>query len=206
MTPWLSCWILTASWNQLSHVYVQLRSKHHWWYKSKIVTVSEINRQCDGCDWVQHANHQTTHSTSSRSSYLVQRTVCLEENTSTEQFGDDASDRPDVNGGTVSSRAHQDLRRSVVLSHDLLGHLGRPQVGAADPRQTKITDLSINKISNKQAETKTASGTHYVSVGIGYQWVLSRYQHRYHKHDIHNTDKISQSQSRMILRKTQVNG
>ena len=64
----------------------------------------------------------------------------LEQDAPRQQFGEDAADGPHVDGVGVVAAAHQQLRRAVVLRHDLLCH-GSPSVGLLYARQTEITDL-----------------------------------------------------------------
>ena len=49
----------------------------------------------------------------------------LEENPSTQELSENATDAPHVDGSGVMLGAHKDLRSSVILCHDLLGHVTR---------------------------------------------------------------------------------
>lgn len=64
----------------------------------------------------------------------------LEEDAPGEEFGEDASHGPHVDGVRVVPAAHQQFRGPVVLGHDLLSH-GAPAVRLLDAGQAEITDL-----------------------------------------------------------------
>jgi len=55
--------------------------------------------------------------------YLLHRSLCLEENSSTQQFRHDTADRPHINGRRVVTSPHQNLWSSVVLRHYFMCHL-----------------------------------------------------------------------------------
>lgn len=72
--------------------------------------------------------------------YLLDGTLGLEEDASAKQLGKDAAHRPDVDGVGIVPAPHQDLWRSVVLRHHLLGHVTR-LVQLLHSRQAKVTNL-----------------------------------------------------------------
>ena len=77
--------------------------------------------------------------------YLLHGTLGLEEDAPAEQLGEDAADRPDVDGGRVVLGAHQDLGRPVVLRDHLLRHVHR-LVRLGNPRQAKVTHLQTSSV------------------------------------------------------------
>lgn len=72
--------------------------------------------------------------------YLLDGTLSLEEDASAKQLGKDAAHRPDVDGVGIVPAPHQDLWRSVVLRHHLLGHVTR-RIRLLHSRQAKVTNL-----------------------------------------------------------------
>ena len=76
----------------------------------------------------------------SRYTYLLDGTLSLEEDVSTEQLCEYTANGPDVNGRGVVPCPHQDLGGAVVLGHHLLGHV-TVFVWLLDPRQAEVADL-----------------------------------------------------------------
>ena len=99
--------------------------------------------------------------------YLLNGGLSLEEDTAAEEFSEDAADAPDVYGGRVVTRSHQDLRSAVVLRHHLLRH-GFTSVGLLHARQSEITYLS-----RSQTETVISINPHIMAtetVAIRASW------------------------------------
>jgi len=71
---------------------------------------------------------------------LLNGTLCLEEDLTSQHLGNDASNRPHIHSSRVVSGAHEYLGSPVVLGHDLLGQRNA-RVVLLDPRQTKVTYL-----------------------------------------------------------------
>jgi hypothetical protein len=72
--------------------------------------------------------------------YLLNRTLSLEQDSTTQELAENAPNRPNVDCGRVVSRAHQDFRCTVILRDHLLCHvLGR--VGLFNARQSKVANL-----------------------------------------------------------------
>lgn len=81
-----------------------------------------------------------TTATGGVSGYLLDGTLGLEKDASSEQFSEDTAHGPDVDGVGVMTAAHQDLGRSVVLRHHFLSHVTR-LVRLLHTSQAKVTDL-----------------------------------------------------------------
>lgn len=75
-----------------------------------------------------------------RTTYLLNWTLCLEENTSSQQFSKNAAHTPDINCSWIVTRSHQNLWCTVVLCHHLLCHV-LWLIRLFYPCQTKVTDL-----------------------------------------------------------------
>lgn len=73
--------------------------------------------------------------------YLLDGTLGLEEDASAKQLGKDAAHRPDVDGVGIVPAPHQDLWRSIVLRHHLLGHVTR-RIWLLHSCQAKVTNLN----------------------------------------------------------------
>lgn len=73
-------------------------------------------------------------------SYLLNGTLGLEEDASSQQLSEDAAHGPDVNGVGVVTTPHEDFWGAVVLRYHLLSHVAR-LVQLLHPCQAKITDL-----------------------------------------------------------------
>ena len=82
----------------------------------------------------------TFHPPSTHNADLLDRTLRLEQDAPTEQLGEDAADRPDVDGRRVVLSAHEELGRPVVLRHHLLRQVP-VLVWLLNPRQSEVTDL-----------------------------------------------------------------
>lgn len=76
--------------------------------------------------------------------YLLDGTLGLEEDASAKQLGKDAAHRPDVDGVGIVPAPHQDLWRSVVLRHHLLGHVTR-RIWLLHSCQAKVTNLNAKE-------------------------------------------------------------
>ena len=72
--------------------------------------------------------------------HLLNGGLSLEEDAAAEEFAEDAADAPDVDGGRVVTRPHEDLRGPVVLRHHLLRH-GFVGVCLLHSGQSEITYL-----------------------------------------------------------------
>jgi len=75
--------------------------------------------------------------------YLLDGCLSLKENSSAEEFCEDAADGPDVDAGCVVLGAHEDFGRPVVLGDHLLRHV-HALVRLLHPRQAKVTDLKVH--------------------------------------------------------------
>lgn len=81
--------------------------------------------------------------------HLLNRTLSLEKNSPAQEFTENAADRPDVHRSRVVSRAHQDLRRPVVLRNHFLSHVLR-HIRLLDARQSEVANLQHAVAVNQQ--------------------------------------------------------
>lgn len=93
---------------------------------------------------------------SEQKSYLLDGTLSLEEDPSTQQLCKDAAHRPNINGVGVVATPHQDLWCSVVLCHHFLSHVPG-LISLLHPGQAKVTDLQRNHTDDFQERHLTAS-------------------------------------------------
>lgn len=59
----------------------------------------------------------------SHAAHLLNWTLCLEEDTSSQQFSKNTANTPDIHCSRIVARSHQNFWRSVVLRHYFLGHV-----------------------------------------------------------------------------------
>ena len=77
--------------------------------------------------------------------HLLDGTLCLEKNAAAQQLPEDAADGPYVDRLRVVACPHQELRRTVVLGHHLLGHVFA-FVRLLHSRQPEVADLVETKL------------------------------------------------------------
>lgn len=77
----------------------------------------------------------------------MHRTVRLEEDPPTKELAENATYAPNVHGGRVVSRSHQDFRRTIILRHHFLGHV-LVLIRFFHSGQTEVADLFAENTCN----------------------------------------------------------
>lgn len=81
--------------------------------------------------------------------HLLNGTLCLEENSTTQKFTENTPNRPNIDRSRVVPRTHQDFRWSIVLRNHFLSHVLR-LVRLFDARQSEIANLEHAIAVNQQ--------------------------------------------------------
>lgn len=75
--------------------------------------------------------------------YLLHGALRLEKDPATKELPENATDAPNVHGGRVVSRPHQDFRCAIILRHHFLGHV-LVLIRLLDSGQAEVADLFAN--------------------------------------------------------------